>query len=151
MKCSFCDVPIKASSYAIAGLDYEVCICDSCAEKAHQLMEKYKLETQEKSGNSLEKEEIKKRLTPQEIKAHLDLYVIGQEKAKEILSVALYNHYKMLDNIDLDIVKEVEIEKSNVLLLGPTGSGKTFIVKTLAKLFDVPFAIVDANSITQAG
>lgn len=152
MKCSFCGIPIKPSIYAVGGLESEICICDSCTTRAHELITKYKQKgaIATKSG---EDDIVKKshRLTPSEIKAHLDQYVIGQEKAKEILSVALYNHYKTLDNMDLDIVKDVEIEKSNVLLLGPTGSGKTFIVQMLAKLFDVPFAIADASSITQAG
>lgn len=150
MKCSFCGIPIKTSSYAVRGLEPDTCICEDCASRAYGLIAELKrkrTDDQENIGSKAKKN----RFTPMEIKAHLDQYVIGQNKAKEILSVALYNHYKMLDNAELDIAKDVEIEKSNVLLLGPTGSGKTFIVQMLAKLFDVPFAVADASSITQAG
>lgn len=154
MKCNFCGIPIKPTTYAIGGLDPEICICDSCAERAYNLISECKEKNNEidnKVKKTAKAPKANARLTPEQIKAHLDQYVIGQDKAKEILSVALYNHYKMLDSVNLDAAKEVELEKSNVLLLGPTGSGKTFIVQMLAKLFDVPFAIADASSITQAG
>ena len=86
--------------------------------------------------------------SPHEIKARLDEYVVGQEKAKKIISVAVYNHYKRVATNTMD---EIEIEKSNILMLGPTGCGKTYLVKTLARLLDVPLAIADATSLTEAG
>ena len=89
-------------------------------------------------------------LKPSEIHKFLDEYLVGQEKAKRILSVAIYNHYKMLKNYE-DPEKKVELDKSNILLVGPTGSGKTYICKTIAKILDVPFAIADASTLTQAG
>ena len=85
---------------------------------------------------------------PHKIKAKLDEFIIGQDKAKKVMSVAVYNHYK---RVATDTMDEIEIEKSNILLLGPTGSGKTYLVKTLAKLLDVPLAIADATSLTEAG
>src|SRR5205085_2373955 len=90
-------------------------------------------------------------LTPEGIKKFLDQYVIGQDRAKMVLSVAVYNHYKRIDSNEFSYVDEVEIEKSNILLIGPTGSGKTFLAQTLAKLLDVPFAIADATTLTEAG
>ena len=144
MKCSFCGIPLTDSGLAIGAQEEGVCICESCITRAGEVIAKAKMKKNSDEANN-------SRLIPEAIKAHLDQYVIGQEKAKEVLSVALYNHYKMLDNLDMELIKEVEIEKSNVLLLGPTGSGKTFLIKTLAKLFDVPFAIADATAITEAG
>lgn len=97
--------------------------------------------------------EIKKSLSPQEIKSYLDKYIIGQNDAKEILSVAIYNHYKMLkyleENKDND--DAVEIEKSNIILIGETGSGKSYLIKNLAKVMNVPYATADANTLTEAG
>ena len=93
--------------------------------------------------------ELEDMPTPEEIKAALDEYVIGQEEAKKTLSVAVYNHYKRINN--LDKLDDVEIQKSNILLLGPTGSGKTLLAQTLAKTLNVPFAIADATTLTEAG
>lgn len=90
-------------------------------------------------------------LTPEGIKKFLDQYVIGQDAAKKVLSVAVYNHYKRIDSNEFSYVDDVEIEKSNIMLIGPTGSGKTFLAQTLAKLLDVPFAIADATTLTEAG
>src|SRR5699024_4171773 len=92
--------------------------------------------------------DIKNIPAPHRIKASLDEYVIGQEKAKKIISVAVYNHYKRVATNTMD---DIEIEKSNILMIGPTGSGKTYLVKTLARLLDVPLAIADATSLTEAG
>lgn len=144
MKCSFCGIEITSKTFAIGGRE-EACICETCAKKACEVIEAAR--SNETSQEDVQKKE--NRLIPETIKTHLDQYVIGQERAKEVLSVALYNHYKRLNNMDL--ADKVEIDKSNVLLLGPTGCGKTHLVKTLAKLFDVPFAIADATSITQSG
>jgi len=109
---------------------------------------KQKLKKKKKKENSEPLLDIKKIPAPHKIKAQLDEYVIGQEQAKKIISVAVYNHYK---RVATDTMDEIEIEKSNVLMLGPTGSGKTYLVKTLARLLDVPLAITDATSLTEAG
>ena len=99
--------------------------------------------------NEERKREAKKLLKPSEIKSILDEHIVGQDRAKKILSVAVYNHYKRIDaRVDL---QDIELQKSNILLLGPTGSGKTLMAQTLARLLDVPFAIVDATTLTEAG
>lgn len=118
-----------------------VYICDSCVEICSEIVdEEYAEEQQEQQEINL--------LTPQEMKAILDDYVIGQDEAKKVLSVAVYNHYKrVLSGKDLD----VELQKSNILMLGPTGSGKTLLAQTLARLLNVPFAIADATTLTEAG
>lgn len=141
MNCNFCNKEIAQTMLAIKGKEGAI-ICEACAKKANDIFSSAKKE-------ELPIQEKEKLLTPDKIKHHLDQYVIGQEKAKEVLSVALYNHYKRLKH--LDKINDVELEKSNILLLGPTGSGKTFLVKVLAKLFNVPFVIADANAITEAG
>lgn len=116
-------------------------ICNECIETCYEEWHKEQLTTQ--------KEEFQKGLTlPHNIKAHLDNYVIGQDEAKKVLAVALYNHYK---RIDKPKIKQIEIEKSNILLIGPTGSGKTLLAKSLAKIMNVPFAIADATAFTEAG
>lgn len=138
--CSFCGKSQHEVRKLIAGPS--VFICDECVELCNDIIRE---EIQEKSvggsGGSLP--------TPHEIKQILDEYVIGQEQAKKILSVAVYNHYKRLDQ---DIkASEVELAKSNVLLIGPTGSGKTLLAETLARLLNVPFTIADATTLTEAG
>ena len=126
----------------IAGPD-GVYICDECIEICDEILE----EELEDEFNMTVDEEIN-LLKPEEIKAFLDDYVIGQDEAKKALSVAVYNHYKrILAGKDLD----VELQKSNILMLGPTGSGKTLLAQTLAKLLNVPFAIADATALTEAG
>ena len=143
IKCSFCGKPRESVRKIIAGPG--VYICDECIKVCTNIIDEeiYDDEASEETSNQ---ENI---LTPSEIKAILDEYVIGQEEAKETLSVAVYNHYKRINN--LENIKDVEIQKSNILLLGPTGCGKTLLAQTLAKVLNVPFAIADATTLTEAG
>jgi ATP-dependent Clp protease ATP-binding subunit ClpX len=140
-KCSFCGREKKEVNLLIAGIDGH--ICDRCAEQAHSII----LEEMKKdSGFVLDDIKL---LKPQEIKNFLDQYVIGQDQAKKILSVSVYNHYKRLTQpFDDD---ETEIEKSNIILVGETGTGKTLLARTIAKMLHVPFTIVDATVLTEAG
>ncbi len=139
--CSFCGRPKDKTTELIAGPN-GICICEDCVEICREQI----LESRERSKNKSEF----KLLKPNEIKSRLDDYIIGQDKAKKVLSVAVYNHYKRIKN-GVDKKDGIEIEKSNVLLLGPTGSGKTLLAKTLAKILDVPFAVADATTLTEAG
>lgn len=141
--CSFCGKPQEQARRLIAGPG--VYICDECIELCMSILED-EADFQERSANYHNNDETV-LLKPEEIKAKLDEYVIGQEKAKIALSVAVYNHYKRIYFGSDD----VEINKSNVLLLGPTGVGKTLLAQTLAKILDVPFAIADATTLTEAG
>ncbi|MDK2886744.1 MAG: ATP-dependent Clp protease ATP-binding subunit ClpX [Thermosipho sp. (in: thermotogales)] len=139
--CSFCGRSSDKVEKLIAGPG-NVYICNDCVEIFHDILE------DDKKGFTPKKDR-KDLPKPSQIKKELDKYVIGQEKVKKILSVAVYNHYKrVFSNVDFD---DVEIEKSNVILIGPTGSGKTLIARTLAKILDVPFAIADATPLTEAG
>jgi ATP-dependent Clp protease ATP-binding subunit ClpX len=138
--CSFCGRPEEAVEKLIAGPN--VYICEICVGLCSGILEKRTKPT------SAKKHELK-ILKPREIKARLDDYVIGQEAAKKVISVAVYNHYKRVSAPTA--AREVEFSKSNVLLFGPTGSGKTLIAKTLAHMLDVPFAIADATTLTEAG
>ena len=140
--CSFCGKPQSVADRLIAGSG--VYICDACVRLCMSIIED---EDRLKTGRSDEKEVGILLPKPQEIKKKLDEYVVGQDNAKMALSVAVYNHYKRIYFSDDD----VEITKSNVLLLGPTGVGKTYLAQTLAKLLDVPFAIADAPTLTEAG
>ena len=143
VKCSFCGKPQESVKKIIAGPG--VYICDECINVCQEIIEDEFYEEDEE----IEVVEDEKIPTPQEIKTILDDYVIGQEDAKKTLSVAVYNHYKRINN--LERVKDVEIQKSNILLLGPTGCGKTLLAQTLAKVLNVPFAIADATTLTEAG
>lgn len=140
-KCSFCGKSRNEVNILVSGIDGN--ICDNCIEQAHGIVLE---ESKFQENNDLIKPLALK--SPKEIKEFLDEYVIGQDQAKKILSVAVYNHYK---RILLDRDNEVEIDKSNVILVGETGSGKTLLAKTIAKLLNVPFAIVDATVLTEAG
>ena len=123
-----------------------VYICEICVGNAMQII---KLNVANSSNKSIDK--LKSNFTPEGIKAFLDEYVIGQDRAKKSLAVAVYNHYKRIDSGEFSVLDEVEIEKSNVLLIGSTGTGKTYLAQTLAKFLNVPFAIADATSLTEAG
>ncbi len=139
--CSFCGKSQKEVKKLIAGPT--VYICDECIGLCNDIIAE-EFENDEAAGRD--------RLTipkPSEIKAILDEYVIGQERAKKVLSVAVHNHYKRIDSrVSMD---DVELQKSNILLLGPTGSGKTLLAQTLARILNVPFCIADATSLTEAG
>ncbi len=147
IRCSFCGLPQEKVKKIIAGPG--VYICDECVNLCNGIIENELL-------NDIDDEYIEdegeKIISPKEIKAILDDYVIGQEEAKKILAVAVYNHYKRIYNEDVIKKKDdVEIQKSNILLLGPTGCGKTLLASTLAKILKVPFAIADATTLTEAG
>ncbi len=146
IKCSFCGKTQEQVKKLIAGPE-GVFICDECIEVCMEIVEDelYEQEEAEPAQNDLEINLVK----PREMKAFLDENVIGQEEAKKVLSVAVYNHYKRIlsQNDDSDI----ELQKSNVIMLGPTGSGKTLLAQTLAKIINVPFAIADATALTEAG
>ena len=152
LKCSFCGKTQDQVKKLIAGPD--VFICDECVELCNEILDEEFLENKDKDGaeNSAPKSEEKPIPKPHEIKAYLDQYIIGQDDAKKVLSVAVYNHYKRLKhNKTSDLKNDVEIQKSNILLVGPTGSGKTLLAQTLAKMLDVPFAVADATTLTEAG
>ena len=141
-KCSFCGRSEDQVDLLIAGINGH--ICNDCAEQAHGIV----LEAVQEVDKQLSNTEVELK-TPKEIKTFLDQYVIGQEDAKKTLSVAVYNHYKRILNNDKD--DEVEIQKSNVIIIGETGTGKTLLAKSIAKMLNVPFTIVDATVLTQAG
>ena len=144
-KCSFCGRGENEVRLLMPGRDG--CICDECAEQAYLLSEEYLHKKKKASSKwTVSREDLPK---PEEIKTFLDQYVIGQDDAKRYLSVSVYNHYKrVLQVADND---DVEIEKSNIIMVGPTGTGKTLLAKTIARLLKVPFTIVDATVLTEAG
>lgn len=149
-RCSFCGRDKAETLLLIAGIDGH--ICETCVEQAVTIVEEelYQGKRNKKSKKDAKTTAFKfpKNLTPKSIKTHLDQYVIGQDEAKKFLSVAVYNHYKRLNQ---KVTGDVEIEKSNILFVGNTGTGKTLMAKTIARMLNVPFAIVDATVFTQAG
>lgn len=144
-KCSFCDRAESEVNILFTGLKGN--ICDQCIENAHHLLQEATGDTSKKRDNKTDLKDHK-IYKPREIKAFLDDYVIGQDDAKKVLSVAMYNHYKRLMQPMQD---DVEIEKSNIIMVGETGTGKTLLAKSIARLLQVPFAIVDATVFTEAG
>ena len=146
VRCSFCGKSQENVRKIVAGPG--VYICDECVELCNSIIEA-ELYDDEKAGYSLN--ELNDIPSPKEIKQVLDDYVIGQEEAKKTLSVAVYNHYKRIAHEEVQNKDDVEIQKSNILLLGPTGCGKTLLARTLAKILNVPFAIADATTLTEAG
>ena len=146
IKCSFCGKTQDEVNRLIAGPG--VYICDECIEVCFEILDGDFDEFDRKADNAVS-EKIENTPVPKEIKAVLDDYVIGQEAAKKNLAVAVYNHYKRI-NSKFD-TKGVELQKSNILMIGPTGSGKTLLAQTLAKVLQVPFAIADATTLTEAG
>ncbi len=168
LRCSFCNKSQDQVRKLIAGPG--VYICDECVELCNEILEEElydgntppaaapaasRRETPKKSSRSLPS--LAQLPKPREIMRYLDQYVIGQEKAKKVLSVAVYNHYKRLaakansGSLGVGELEEVELQKSNILLIGPTGSGKTLLAETLARMLDVPFAVADATTLTEAG
>ncbi len=140
LHCSFCGKPEELTKRLIAGPN-GVYICDECIEICRDVMKEENDKTNEKENVQL--------LKPAEIKDKLDEYIVGQDQAKKVLSVAVYNHYKRINAANDK--GELELDKSNILVLGPTGSGKTLLARTLAKILDVPFAVADATTLTEAG
>ena len=144
--CSFCGSPRSEVGVLFAGSD-GACICDQCIERGHSLLEQSKAALDSKKAKPIRLEEL---MRPADIKAFLDQYVIGQDEAKRHMAVAVYNHYKRLMH-EQSGEKQIEIDKSNILMVGPTGTGKTLMARTIAKLLKVPFTIVDATVLTEAG
>ena len=142
LQCSFCGKKKDQTRLLIAGIDAH--ICDLCIEQANGIIIQ---ENNSKENNSKEKSDFE-LLKPQQIKLFLDDYIVGQDYTKKVISVSVYNHYK---RISQETENEVEIEKSNIIMVGQTGTGKTLIAKTIAKMLDVPLAIVDATVLTEAG
>lgn len=142
LECSFCGRKKAETNLLIAGIDSH--ICDRCIEQAHGIiLEELKTNSNAKVASDL----ILRK--PKEIRAFLDEYVIGQDQTKKVMSVAVYNHYKRL--MQQQVAEDVEIEKSNIIMVGQTGTGKTLVAKTIARMLDVPLAIVDATVLTEAG
>ncbi|MCC6613816.1 MAG: ATP-dependent Clp protease ATP-binding subunit ClpX [Anaerolineae bacterium] len=142
-RCSFCHRSHDEVDRLISGPD-GVFICDNCVELCQRIL--YEENTTQTDDDTFEIEHL---LAPREIMNHLDEYVVGQDYAKRVLSVAVYNHYKRI--VNRGVANDVELDKSNILIVGPTGSGKTLLAQTLARILDVPFCIADATSLTEAG
>ena len=146
-KCSFCGKPESQVQLLITGLHGY--ICNECVQRCEELLQEVGMDKASASGKSNHKYNLKEVPKPTEIKAYLDQYIIGQDDAKRYLAVSVYNHYKRLRQPHDD--SGVEIEKSNIIMVGSTGTGKTLLARTIAKLLDVPFTIVDATVFTEAG
>ena len=140
LSCSFCGLNKLQTKILVAGQDAH--ICDQCIEQAFSIL------NHQNKSKEVSISTDKSKLTPKDIKKYLDDYVVGQEYSKKVISVSVYNHYKRISQENED---NIEIEKSNVVMVGPTGTGKTLIAKTISKLLDVPLAIVDATVLTEAG
>lgn len=152
LKCSFCGKTQDQVKKLIAGP--EVYICDECVELCNEILDEEFFGGKEKEASADKKASAEEKPIPKpaEIKSYLDEHIVGQDDAKKVLSVAVYNHYKRLKhNKSESNTSGVEIQKSNILLVGPTGSGKTLLAQTLAKMLDVPFAVADATTLTEAG
>ena len=145
--CNFCGRSESEVKLLITGLNGY--ICENCAEQAHDIVVSTGLLNNDRESRGDKPFKMKKVPKPREIKKYLDDYVIGQDEAKRFLSVAVYNHYKRLQQPLSD--KGVDIEKSNIIMVGSTGTGKTLLARTIAKFIDVPFTIVDATVFTEAG
>ena len=143
--CMFCGRRESEVSLLLQGLD--ACICADCVKLAEDYLKDFEKEAK---GSASKLGKVESEYKPMDIHAYLNEYVIGQDRAKKLLSVAVYNHYKRLNNNLVDS-SDLELDKSNVLIVGPTGTGKTLMAKTIAKLLDVPFTIVDATVLTEAG
>lgn len=143
--CSFCGLPPRPGTMMVPSPTSDALICTDCVEHITEVLKQFEIEEKSKNKSSFQNKKFPK---PKEICNFLDQYVIGQDSAKRFLSVAVYNHYKRLGQPDND---DIEIEKSNIVMVGPTGTGKTLLAKTIAKLLDVPFTIVDATVLTEAG
>ena len=157
LKCSFCGKTQDQVKKLIAGPD--VFICDECVDLCNEILDEEFFEGNKDKANknsdgsaeNASNDEERSIPKPHEIKAYLDEHIVGQDDAKKVLSVAVYNHYKRLKHNKKEDTQGVEIQKSNILLVGPTGSGKTLLAQTLAKMLDVPFAVADATTLTEAG
>ena len=146
-KCSFCGKPESQVRLLVTGLNG--CICETCIEQAHNILQSSNMFAEDKSKATGKGAKAKRVPKPMKIKEYLDEYIIGQDEAKRCLAVAVYNHYKRLQQPADD--SGVEIEKSNIIMVGSTGTGKTLLARTIAKMLDVPFTIVDATVFTEAG
>ena len=142
-KCSFCGAIENDNVYLISSPDQKSFICSNCLRLGYDKLQKIKA-----VGEAFSHKNI---LTPSKIKEHIDKYIVGQKKAKIVLSTAVYNHNKLLEHYDNTHKDDVEVEKSNIILCGPSGSGKTYLIKTIAKLLNVPYAICDATTLTESG